>query len=98
MIQVIHTTTGNYRSKRVGLETKRHPESGNSLSAYHHLRAGQMMDLPESTQPPERRHLVLWTAAWWRFAPEIEIEAAQIIHDEAYRLSTAPDEPGTGAA
>lgn len=50
-----------------------------------------MMDLPKSTQPPDPRHLVLWTAAWWRFAPQIEIEAAEIIRDEDYRL-LHPDE------
>lgn len=31
------TTMGKNGPKQVGWETKRHPESGNSLSAYHHL-------------------------------------------------------------
>lgn len=50
------TGTGNNGAERVVWETKRHPESGNSLSAYHHLRVSQMMDLPESTDPRAPRH------------------------------------------
>jgi hypothetical protein len=53
---VVHTTTGNYRRKRVGWETKRHPESGNSLSAYHHLSRRQMMALPKFTPNVHARH------------------------------------------